>query len=333
MTARITAAARTPWARRHGALEGVRPEHLLATAMSAVVEQASVPADRVLVGCDEAVGAQHQNIARRTCLDLGWESTPALTVDGQGMTGLGLVSLAATLPGATLIAAVDSTTLIPPGAGLVRDYGRPTHDHTPTMQLEQAAIRAGLTRSILDEVATALRASTAPLDGFGIIEVTVGRETVRGDQPDDRTNDDLPPLATDGIQTAFHEAEYADGAAAVLVMGPGAPSGRHDAGHVLESATIVAYDPRTDLTGHLGPVGRGSQPLLLASPNAVTATTVGIERQTATLHQVRPVLSSGTTPSADGLRLLVDAIHRLDGAVVVDPGRFGQTAIVEISAD
>ena len=146
MPASLVAVARTPWAPRHTALDGSRPEHLLAAALDALVARASIdPAeiDRVLVACDTSVGAQDLDLGRRAVAELGWSSTPALTVDGHGVTGLALVALAAELPGRTVVAGVDASSMVPPGAGLVRDYGRPTLDEPEHRWLDAVASRLG----------------------------------------------------------------------------------------------------------------------------------------------------------------------------------------------
>jgi hypothetical protein len=332
MPPRIAAAARTPWAIRHGALAGVRPERLLQSAIAAAADDAGLRIDRVLVGCDESVGAQHQNVARRVCLDLAWPEVPAMTVDGHGMTGLGLVVLASSLPGTTLVATVDATSLIPPGAGLVRDYGRPQHDEPITTLLERLALDAGLTRARLDEIAEHLRSSSSALTGPQIATVSSGRDQIHSDHVDDRVVDgELSPLVEGGIQTAFHDAEYADGAAAVVVTDTGGD------GPVIENATTTAAKIDVGVTALAAELAsrRDDRPVLVATPSAVIAAVIGMallgtDPSNTAIDAVRPVLSAGTTPSGDGLRMLVDAVHRLDRACVVDPGGLGQSAFVSI---
>ncbi|MFV2040262.1 MAG: hypothetical protein ACC660_08460, partial [Acidimicrobiales bacterium] len=114
------------------------------------------PSHRVLVACDTGVGIQALNIARRAAMELGWSTVPALTIDGQGVGDLGAVDLAARTPGVTLVAAVDVTSAVPPGAGLVRDYGRPVLDEPEIVWLESLASRAGLSREQLDSTVARL---------------------------------------------------------------------------------------------------------------------------------------------------------------------------------
>ena len=103
----------------------------MTTAIGAAVERARLVGSdvtRLLVACDTGVGAQDLNLARRAALAMGWSGVPALTVDGHGSAGLGLLDLAMSLDGVTVVAGVDASSMVPPGAGLVRDYGRPTLD-------------------------------------------------------------------------------------------------------------------------------------------------------------------------------------------------------------
>ena len=332
MTASITAGARTLWAPRHGVLEHVRSEELLAAALSGVVANASVSPEDVkllLVACDTGVGAQGLNVGRRTASALGWDEVPALTVDGQGVGDLGLLGIAASLIGnadatgsdAVVVAAVDSTTTVPPGAGLVRDYGRPTIDAPRQLVLEQLAREAGLTRADLDTEAQRVLQHYPVLPPHSGM-VPVGAEGLRADvgvEIDLDAADLLPLNGDDGLITAYHEAPLADGAAAVVVQHRGV-GGRELHGW------LQAHSSQA-LVGALRSIAASEPQMVLADPSMVTHCLVAGSRH----DQLAPVRAVGNTPSANGLRMVVDALHLTTTATtVVSIGEHGQLGRVTV---
>jgi len=331
--AQITSAARTPWAHRHGPLASVRPEVLLQTALTAVLERAglrSADIDRVLVTCDTSVGAQDFNIARRTVLALDWGHTPALTVDGQGVGGLALIEMASSLPGRTVVASVDASSLVPPGAGQVRDYGRPACDMPEVEWLEALATQLGLSRATLDSTATTFREPSLAFEAVVPVRSGASRTVDTDTQVALPDMNELPPLlASDGLLTAAHLAEYADGAAAVVIESQ-VPHGRAIVGKVFSAGPRYSIVERLI---ELGSVSRSGASLLVAETNAVVLAALD---RTAAAPQARPVgspLALGSAPSGDGLRTLVDAFHNIDGQVqVLSRGRDGQAASVSMAA-
>jgi acetyl-CoA C-acetyltransferase len=82
----VVATGRSPIGRAgKGSLRDVRPDHLLATVIRAVLE--SVPSldpaelDDLYVGCAEPEGEQGLNLARRVAVALGYDALPAATVN------------------------------------------------------------------------------------------------------------------------------------------------------------------------------------------------------------------------------------------------------------
>ena len=70
----ICGAVRTPVGRHGGALAGVRPDDLLALAISELVRRTGIPADRVedvVVGCANQAGEDNRNVARMASLLAG----------------------------------------------------------------------------------------------------------------------------------------------------------------------------------------------------------------------------------------------------------------------
>lgn len=311
MPASLVAVARTPWAPRHTALDGSRPEHLLAAALDALVARASIdPAeiDRVLVACDTSVGAQDLDLGRRAVAELGWSSTPALTVDGHGVTGLALVALAAELPGRTVVAGVDASSMVPPGAGLVRDYGRPTLDEPEHRWLDAVAGTRGLDPAALDAAAERAR-QAPPVSNPAIVDLAPGVDTVADVDP-------AEPFSPDGVVAPHHLAPWADGAVAVLIG--------HDGGRPLDAASFDAMESDEAIDRLIAP--SAATHLLVADHTAVVAALAGADSGV-----VASTLAIGSTPSCDGLRMLADAAAILDGGFEVRTrGGHGQIASVVV---
>ncbi len=95
----IVAAVRTPVGRHGGALAGVRPDDLAATALRALVERAGVdPAelDEVFMGCANQAGEDNRDVARMAGLLAGFpEEVPGVTVNRLCGSGLEAVAQAA----------------------------------------------------------------------------------------------------------------------------------------------------------------------------------------------------------------------------------------------
>ena len=327
MSAYITAAARTPWAPRQSALATARPEALLATVIEAALDQAGrEPSDvaRLLVACDVAVGAQDLNLARRAGLELGWLDVAGLTVDGQGVGGLASVDIAASISGVTVVAAIDVTSLVPPGAGLVRDYGRPTLAEPELAWLERMVRNAALDASGLDAAAARLSA-VGPRPSQAIVPVWVGSTRVEGDVGValDAAPADLDPLTgPGGLLTAAHEAQLADGAAAIVVEHD--PLRLNETARAIVNHELTAGPPETVLDRLRSATGAAA---LLADSSVALHELLGWEN----VGGVPPVPALGSTPSADGLRLLVDAYHATGSpCTVLSRGRHGQTCAVEL---
>jgi 3-oxoadipyl-CoA thiolase len=95
----VLSAVRTPVGRYGGALAGVRPDDLAATAIAAAVERAGVPADAiedVWFGCANQAGEDNRNVARMAALLAGLPDTVAgVTVNRLCASGLSAVVAAA----------------------------------------------------------------------------------------------------------------------------------------------------------------------------------------------------------------------------------------------
>lgn len=330
MSAQLTAAARTPLVPRHGALATARPDVLLSRAIEAAVLQRGLDPQSVellLVACDTAVGALDLNIGRRAALELGWTHLAALTVDGQQCGDLALAGLAASLEKVCVVAAVDLPSTVPPGAGLVRDYGRPTVVEPRFAALERLAREAGLTGQELDLVATGLRSERAAHDA-GVVGMEVaGGPTVTADAGMSHGEEgELMPLSGEGgLLTAHHEAVLADGAVAVVIE-PGGPAPTPGRPLITHGFAGTATG---DAVSQLQRLAEGDAPLLLAEGNAVIHALVG-----PTGHaSVSSVFAVGSAPSADGLRMVCDGFHAVDtGYIVARQGGGGQWAHVAVGA-
>lgn len=313
MPGSLIAVARTPWAPRHTALDGRRPEDLLAAALLAVAQRAGIDGgaiDRMLVACDTSVGAQDLNVGRRAAIQAGWNRTPALTVDGHGVTGLALVGLAAALPGLTLVAGVDASSMVPPGAGLVRDYGRPTLEQPEHRWLDSIAATRGLDAAALDRAVDAAR-NNVTLTNPSIVELASGPMS---DTLVDQERGD--PFDPEGLVAPHHLAPWADGAVAVLI----GPRG----GRPITAATLEALDD-AEVVGHLIEPTADLRPIV-ADHSAVVAALAGPQPD-----EVASPLAIGSAPSCDGLRALADAGSAIDGRFEIRTrGGHGQVATVTV---
>jgi 3-oxoadipyl-CoA thiolase len=91
----VISAVRTPVGRYGGALSGIRPDDLAATAISAAVERAGVEADEIediWFGCANQAGEDNRNVARMAGLLAGLpESVAGVTVNRLCASGLSAV--------------------------------------------------------------------------------------------------------------------------------------------------------------------------------------------------------------------------------------------------
>ncbi|MGH2932351.1 MAG: thiolase family protein [Gaiellaceae bacterium] len=91
----VLSAVRTPVGRKGGALAGVRPDDLAATAIAAAVERAGVPAEQiedVHFGAANQAGEDNRNVARMAALLAGLpESVAGVTVNRLCASGLSAV--------------------------------------------------------------------------------------------------------------------------------------------------------------------------------------------------------------------------------------------------
>jgi 3-oxoadipyl-CoA thiolase len=91
----VLSAVRTPVGRYGGALAGVRPDDLAATAISAAVERAGIPREEiedVYFGCANQAGEDNRNVARMAVLLAGLpESVAGVTLNRLCASGLAAV--------------------------------------------------------------------------------------------------------------------------------------------------------------------------------------------------------------------------------------------------
>jgi acetyl-CoA C-acetyltransferase len=91
----VLAAVRTPVGRYGGALAGIRPDDLAATAIAAAVERSGVPPaeiEDVYLGCANQAGEDNRNVARMAALLAGLpESVAGVTVNRLCASGLSAV--------------------------------------------------------------------------------------------------------------------------------------------------------------------------------------------------------------------------------------------------
>jgi acetyl-CoA C-acetyltransferase len=276
----IVDAVRTPLGRRNGALAGIHPSDLLATALAAVVQRTGVdPAavGQVVGGCVGQVGAQASNITRTAWLAAGMPiDVPATTVNAQcgssqqAMT-LAHGAVAGGLVDISIACGVEVMSTVPMGSTVPRDpdvgqprRGRYAELYEVTTQFEGAdriAEQWGIDRDELDAygVRSQQRAAHAWAEGRfdgQIVPVTEGEVTFARDECMRETSlDALAALRTtlpgaDARHTAGTSSQISDGASAVLLMTESRARqlGVRPRARVVDSV-LVGSDPELMLTG------------------------------------------------------------------------------------
>ena len=264
-SAHLYAAARTPFGRFGGALAGVRPDDLAATALSGVL--AKVPGldpahvDDVVWGCANQAGEDNRNVGRMAVLLAGLPtSVPASTVNR--LCGS---SLDATIQAARAIESGDAEVVVAGGvesmtrapwvlpkpsrafpAGNVTAVSttlgwRLVNERMPeewTASLgecnEQVAERLGISRERQDEfsVRSHLAAHAAWEAGFydDLVVPVDGAdltrdESIRGDSSAEKLAGLKPSFRSDGTITAGNASPLNDGASALVLAAEGTDLG------------------------------------------------------------------------------------------------------------
>ncbi len=247
----ILEAIRTPYGRRNGVFREVRPEKLLAQALTALTERTGLAPgqiDDVITGAVTQAGEQGANIGRLGCLSAGFPvEVPAVSLNRMCGSGQQAVHFAAQAVAAgdaayAIGAGVESMTRVPMGTASRVDGG---HGVDPELRqrydlihqgesAERLAERFDLTRDESDAFSAEShrRASAAARDGRnrelipmqGLAAdgstVPVGRDEGVRDSLDLAKMASLAPAFRPqgmGIVTAANSSQIADGAAAVLV--------------------------------------------------------------------------------------------------------------------
>lgn len=250
----IVEAIRTPFGKRGGAFRDLRPDSLLAAALSGVIRRSGIdPAavEDVVAGCVSQAGEQSANVARLAWLLAGLpEGTPAVTLNrmcGSGQTAVNIASqeVAAGDSRYAIGCGVESMTRVPMFLDVT--LGAPFKDwsflnpgllarHELIHQGESAervADRWMITREELDAFAAEshARAHAAaqarrnreilPLAGLGPAGEAVTIETDEGirSSVDAARMASLKPIfrLEGGRVTAGNSSQMTDGAAAILV--------------------------------------------------------------------------------------------------------------------
>jgi 3-oxoadipyl-CoA thiolase len=251
----VLSAVRTPVGRYGGALSGVRPDDLAATAIAAAVERAGVPADEiedVYFGCANQAGEDNRNVARMAALLAGLpEGVAGVTVNRLCASGLSAVVVAchavAAGDGDLFVAGGVESMSRAPLAMAKPDAAFPRGNQTvwdttlgwrfPNPRLEamfplesmgetgeNVAERWGVSREDQDAFAAESQRRWADADAAGRFEdelVAVG-DVVRDEHPRPGTTVDKlaalkPAFRADGTVTAGNSSGLNDGAAALVV--------------------------------------------------------------------------------------------------------------------
>ena len=291
----IVAARRTPMGRRRGALSGVHPQELLATAHQAALDSAHLDGSElslVLTGCVTKIGEQAYNVGRLAALGGGIpQEVPAVTLDAQCGSSQQAVNMAASaiMSGAAdivLASGVESMSRIPLGSD--RELG-PGDALTESYRQRYEVVSAG---ESAERIAELWQVTRAECDAFGwrshqnalaaqrsgafdaeIVPV-VRPDGTKVDRDEGVRDNELASLARlrpafreDGFHTAATSSPINDGAAAVVIMTRDEARARGlEPLARIAAQSIVGVDPTIRLTG---PIPATAQ-LLARSGLAIT---------------------------------------------------------------
>ncbi|MEU4830341.1 steroid 3-ketoacyl-CoA thiolase [Streptosporangium sp. NPDC023615] len=283
MGAVIVEAVRTPIGRRGGWLAGLKPQAVLAAALSGLVDRAGVdPAavEQVFAGCVTQAGEQGGHIGRYAWLYAGLPYQAGVTtLDAQCGSSQQAVHLVAALIQAGVVevgvaCGVEVMSRAPLGSNVLPARPRPD-DWSIDMPsqfvaAERIARRRGLTRERLDRFGARSQdlAARAWAEGrfdrevVGVTAPVLGEdgeptgETRRVDRDQglrETTAEGLArlrPVTEDGLHTAGTSSQISDGAAAVLLMSEEAAArhGLRPRARVLAQA-LVGAEPYYHLDG------------------------------------------------------------------------------------
>jgi acetyl-CoA acetyltransferase family protein len=274
----IAEAARTPVARRNGALKDVHPVVLGAMALRELAQRTKIdPAvvEDVVFGCVSQVGEQSLNIARNVVLQAGFPiEVPGTTVDRQCGSGQQAIHFAANLISSgvcdvTIAGGVESMTRVQMGsssaggegpfpASLLEVYPI-THQG---VSAEMIAAKWSIPRDEIDEFSLRSHRLAASAQDAGYFD----RETFALSLPDgtgfskddgirrDTTLEKLaslqPAFKPGGVVTAGGSSQVSDGAAALLLTTPdkAAELGLRPRARII-AQKVVGVDPVMMLTG------------------------------------------------------------------------------------
>ncbi|MCB0997537.1 MAG: hypothetical protein KDB21_20740 [Acidimicrobiales bacterium] len=373
----VLGVARSSLGAIHGRWASTPPAHLLGQVIAELVGRSGLdPAalGGIVVGCTTPVGAQADNVGRQAAVHAGLSELSAITLDRHDATPLAAVQVAASLSAAHrrpfVAAAVDITSIVPPGAATVRDYGRPTLASLPDGLLaEREAQRDGLRRAELQAVATRSRSRAAASGDLERDLLTgradVQRSPIRSDEVPPEPTDDLIEAMTgqfeaDGIVSAATMASLADGAAAVLVMavddqpgsGPSRAARTSAAARTRVVATVravvtAAADPDEPIAAlvaaarqALDDAGRGIDEIdRLEIDERFAVFALGTARRLGVGPEVMNpdggALALGSAPAVEGLRMMCAAVAGLGAAgggtaLLVCGGHGGQASAAVI---
>ena len=229
----VVEAVRTPVGRRNGALKGVHPVDLLASALAGLVDRTGIDpelVDDVIAGCVDQVGEQSVNVGRNAWLGAGLpESVPATTIDRQCGSSQQAAHFAAqgVISGAYDVAiacGVESMTRVPMMSNTIgqNPFGEQLlqrYDNGLVPQgisAEMIAAKWGITRERADAIAleSHRRAAAATDSGaFGDeilpVKVTLDDGSVTELAADEGIRRETSAEKLAGLKPAFHNDDLA----------------------------------------------------------------------------------------------------------------------------
>ncbi|MEU7002223.1 steroid 3-ketoacyl-CoA thiolase [Nonomuraea sp. NPDC046570] len=345
----IVEALRTPIGRRNGLLSGLKPQQVLAAALSGLVERSGIdPAviGQVFAGCVTQAGEQGGHVGRHAWLYAGLPYQAGVTtIDAQCGSSQQAVHLVAALIRAGVIEAgvacgVEVMSRTPLGSNVLPAQPRP-EDWSIDLPdqftaAERIARRRGLSRERLDWFG----ARSQRLAARAWAEGRFDREVMPVETPEHGTVDRdqglrettveglaklKPVLGEDAFHTAGTSSQISDGAAAVLLMSEEAARrrGLRPRARILAQA-LVGSEPYYHLDGPVDATAKvlGSAGLAIGDIDRfeVNEAFASVVLSWAAVHEPDldrvnvngGAIALGHPVGATGARLVTTALHELE---------------------
>ncbi|WP_084959405.1 steroid 3-ketoacyl-CoA thiolase [Thermoactinospora rubra] len=339
----IVEAVRTPIGKRDGWLSALKPQQVLATALTGLVERSGIDPSivgQVFAGCVTQAGEQGGHVGRHAWLYAGLPyQTGVTTIDAQCGSSQQAVHLAAALIQAGVVevgvaCGVEVMSRVPLGSNVRPAQPRPDDWSIDLPDqftaAERIAQRRGLTRERLDWFGARSQqlAAKAWADGRFEREIVPVAGVSRDQGLRETTVEGLArlkPVLPGGLHTAGTSSQISDGAAAVLLMSEEAARrhGLRPRARILAQALVGAepyyhLDGPVEATAHV--LARAGMTIGDIDRFEVNEAFASVVLSWASVHEPDfdrvnvngGAIALGHPVGATGARLVTTALHELE---------------------